>query len=640
MKFSVSPDLFARYPNYVVGVVVARRVDNSQAHAQAAEAVLRQAEAWVREHAQAAEPHAYWHTALQASQVDPAAHPPAVERLLARVQRGERIPSVNPAVDLANAVSLRHGVPLGAHDLDAVTGDLAVRLARAGDTFLSYDASEPDQVPVGEPVYADGKDIRTRYWVSRQSRTGRCEAYSQSLFFPIDGFVGVDNTAVRTAMDELASLLQQHLGAVTTSALLGASTPQATLRRYDLVSKVKPGGDAIDELLGRGVVDLIKRDEIEPRLRNGETVKIKLGMDPTGPMLHVGRATRLFKLREFQQLGHTVQLVVGSFTGMLGDPSDKTAHRQQLTPQQVHANMQRYVEQAALVIDVSKAEVNFNADWLSKLTFADVIELAANFTVQQMLEREAFQLRYEASKPIFLHELLYPLLQGQDSVELRSDIELGGTDQLFNMLAGRVLQGRAGQRPQVVMTGPLILGTNGEKMSTSAGNVINMLSSPRDQYFGLMRMHDDLILTYFETCTTTPLAEIRDLAEQLEDGAINPRDAKARLARVMVTQFHSAEAAVAAEQEFEREVRHHDRPVSLPEVQIAATSRRLPDLLRELGMATSGGAAKRLIEQGAVEVDGQRVRDPNSTITPVEGMVLRAGKSNWAKLRVATEARE
>jgi tyrosyl-tRNA synthetase len=214
-------------------------------------------------------------------------------------------------------------------------------------------------------------------------------------------------------------------------------------------------------------------------------------------------------------------------------------------------------------------------------------------------------------------------------------VEIGGTDQLFNMLAGRVLQERAGQRPQVVMTGPLIPGTNGEKMSTSADNVINMLDPPRDQYFALMRMHDELIPTYFETCTSAPLAEIRDLAEELESGRLNPREAKARLARTIVSQFHSAAAAQAAEQEFEREVRHHERPLDLPKVRTTAQPRRLADLIFELNLAPSKSAARRLVEQGGVEVDSERLRQPNAEVTPADGMVLRVGKAGWARLQVA-----
>jgi tyrosyl-tRNA synthetase len=638
VEFCIAPEILARRPDYVVGVVVARGVDNRRKADDPALAALRRSEAQARERPDADAALPVWREALAQFGVDPAQHPPAVERLLRRVRRGEALSAVNPAVDLANAVSLRHGVSLGVHDLDATRGDLSVRLARAGDTFLAYGADAPEPVPAGEPVYADEAAIRTRWWVSRQSQEGRASEASRTLFFPIDGFAGATDGRVRAAVAELAALLREQLGATVTTAFLDAARPCCTLLRYPLLSRVPPNGDAIDELLGRGVVDLIKREEIEPRLRNGEKLKVKLGIDPTGPLLHIGRATRLFKLREFQRLGHTVQFVVGSFTGMLGDPSDKSAYRRQLTAAEVERNMARYVEQAGLIIDINQAEVSYNAEWLASLTFAQVIELASNFTVQQMIERENFHLRFTAGKPIYLHELLYPLLQGYDSVMLRSDVELGGTDQLFNMLAGRVLQERAGQRPQVVMTGPLIPGTNGEKMSTSVGNVVNVLDPPREQYFAIMRLRDDLILTYFETCTAVPLAEIRALAEELESDRVNPRDAKARLARTIVTQFHGAGAARAAEQEFEREVRRHERPAAIPEAVVSATARRLDELVKDLGLAASRGAARRLVEQGGVEVDGERVRQPSSEVTPRTGMLIRAGKGGWARLRVEGES--
>ncbi|HEY8746194.1 MAG TPA: tyrosine--tRNA ligase [Chloroflexota bacterium] len=634
MKFCIAPELLASQPDYLVGVVVARLVDNRRSEGPVTE-LLRQAEAMVRLQPVDAANGTAWRTAFAQFGIDVQQHPPAVDRLLERVQAGQVLPSVNPAVDLANAIALRHHVSLGVHDLDAVRGDITVRFARDGDTFLPFGSEESETVPVREPVYADERDVRTRWWISRQSRHGRAEARSSTLFFPIDGFAGPTEPQVRAAVDDLAALLRKYLGAVTLTALVDARQPCCTLRRFSLISNVPPDGDAIDELLGRGVVDVIKREELEPRLRSGERLKVKLGMDPTGPRLHVGRATRLFKLRQFQDLGHTVQFVVGSFTGMLGDPSDKTAYRQQLTPVQVHANMQTYVEQAAKIIDIHEAEVHYNADWLAPMTFADVIELASSFTVQQMIERENFHDRYVSGKPIYLHEFLYPLLQGQDSVVLRSDVEIGGTDQLFNMLAGRVLQERAGQRPQAVMTGPLIPGTNGEKMSTSVGNVVNVLDPPREQYFALMRMHDELIPTYFETCTTVPLSEIRDLVEELESGRLNPREAKAHLARTIVSQFHGAEAAQTAEREFEREVRQHERPLEIPEFTITRQPRRLADLIVELHLAPSKGAARRLVEQGGVEVGGERLRQPNADVTPMDGMILRVGKAGWARLKVA-----
>ncbi len=636
MKFCIAPDLLASRSDYLVGVVVARLVDNRRHADDSSTVLLRQAEAMILQQRTDSLRSSLWRSALEQFGIDVRQHPPAIDRLLERVRGGQPMPPVNPAVDLANAVALRHHVSLGVHDLDAVKGDITVRLAREGDSFLPFGSDEVEAVPVGEPIYADERDVRTRWWISHQSRHGRAEERSHTLFFPIDGFAGQTDGQVRAAVAELATLLREHLGAATMTAVVDVQHPCCTLLRFPLISAVPANGDAIDELLGRGVVDVIKREELEPRLRNGERLKIKLGIDPTGPLLHIGRATRLFKLRQFQDLGHHVQFLVGSFTGMLGDPSDKTAYRRQLSAAEVQANMQRYVEQAGRIIDISKTEVVYNADWLGKLTFAEVIELASNFTVQQMLERENFHLRQVAGKPIFLHEFLYPLMQGYDSVVLQCDVELGGTDQLFNMLAGRILQERAGQRPQAVMTGPLIPGTNGEKMSTSDGNVINVLDPPREQYFALMRMHDELIPTYFETCTTVPMADIRALAEELESGRLNPREAKALLARTIVGQFHGAEAAQAAESEFEREVRHHERPLEIPEVTIGRETRHLDSLLVELGLTDSRAAAKRIIEQGGVQIDDLRIRQANYEVTPQDDMVLRVGKSRWARLRLVT----
>lgn len=653
MDFYIAADVAKRIPTIFVGAVVARHADNRRGAAEAA-ALLSQAqeavaaeigaergggstwESWPAGSSwESRPPIALWRRAFEQAGLDPR-YPSSIEALLRRIASGERIPSINPAVDIANALSLKYRLPVGAHDVDQLHGDLGIKLAGEGIHFLPPQAEEDEIVPTGELVYGDTKEVRTRRWVWRQSARGRVTPSSTTIFFPIDGFKGETDEAVRDAVAELEGLVRELLAARTRRFFVDAHHPSQPILRFGMISKVKPGGDAIDEAMGRGVVDLITREELEPRLRGGEKLKVKLGFDPTGPLLHVGRATQLFKLRQFQRLGHTIQFVVGNFTGMLGDASDKTAKRQMLTAEQVQANMAKYVEQVGKILDTSTAEIYYNADWLSELRMADVIRLASEFTVAQMIERENFIERYRTGKPIGLHEFLYPLLQGQDSVELHSDVEVGGTDQLFNLLAGRVLQRAAGQRPQAVITGPLIPGTNGEKMSTSLGNTVNILDSPRDQYFAIMRMVDELMITYYETCTTVPLDEIRALSEELEDDRVNPMEVKRRLARTIVGQFHSPEAALQAEEEWDEQVRHGGVPDDVPVIELPSEPRPLVDLLVACNLAASKSEARRLIEQRAVAVDGERVAAANESITPRDGMLVRSGKKRWARIAVAT----
>ncbi len=635
MDLYIAPEVVQRFPRIFVGGVIARHVNNRAAAAEAA-SLLAHVQQHIRDDSETVPDSVHaalrrWQEAFDEAGFD-RRYPPSVVALYRRIASGESIPSISPAVDIANAISLKYGLPVGAHDISSIQGSLGIRLAGEGLHFAPPGGDGDEIVPTGELVYADGKEVRTRRWVWRQSRHGRVTPDSTTIFFPIDGFHGQTDDAVRAAADELSDLVQRLLGAKTRTIFVHAGQPRQPILRYSLTGQVPVHGDAIDEVLGRGVVDVITRQEIEPRLRNGEKLRVKLGFDPTGPIIHIGRATRLFQLRQFQQMGHTIIFVVGNFTGMVGDASDKTAKRQMLTAEQVQANMHTYVEQAGKVLDMSRVEVRYNADWLSELRMADVIRMASEFTVAQMIERENFIDRYGNGKPIGLQEFMYPLLQGYDSVVLKSDVEVGGTDQLFNMLAGRVLQRAAGQQPQAVITGPLIDGTNGEKMSTSIGNVINLLDPPESQYFGVMRMRDEMMIVYFETGTVVPLTEIRDIANLLEDDAINPIDIKRRLAREIVSQFHGADAAARAEAEWDQQVRGGGMPDDIPTRSLQGGALPLVDLLVSCQLAATRSEAKRQVEQKSVTIDNTRMDNHQQLIKPRDGMILRAGKKKWARV--------
>ncbi|MDB5074390.1 MAG: tyrosyl-tRNA synthetase [Chloroflexi bacterium] len=384
--------------------------------------------------------------------------------------------------------------------------------------------------------------------------------------------------------------------------------------------------DPIATVLSRATVDVVVREELETRMRRGDKLRVKFGVDPTSPALHLGHAVVLRKLRAFQDLGHTICLVIGDFTAQIGDASDKTSMRQMLSEEEVYQNLANYKKQISKIIDESKVEWSYNADWLGPLRFKDIVGLAANFTVAQMLERENFTNRFSAGQPIGLHEFLYPLMQGYDSVALRSDVEVGGTEQLFNLLAGRTLQRAFGQQPQSVMTVELLLGLDGRKMSKSYGNAISLDDPPKDMYGKVMSFPDDQIIPCFELCTDIPLEEIDAIAAELETGT-NPMVYKKRLAFEITKLYHGAAQAQRAQEAFEREVQRKERPVDIPDVMLDRPGEwPIADVLVLAGLTKSKSEARQKVLEGAVYVDDVRISDPKHLLVVRNGMVIKLGR--------------
>ncbi len=387
----------------------------------------------------------------------------------------------------------------------------------------------------------------------------------------------------------------------------------------------------IDELLTRGVEDVMVKEELRKDLLSGRCLRVKLGIDPTGPKIHLGRAIPLRKLRELQKLGHQAVLVVGDFTAQIGDASDKTEKRPMLTRAQIDENIKDYKNQIGKIIDISKTEFVYNNDWLSKLSFADVTKMMDCFTVQQMLARRNFKDRYDAGKEISLREFLYPMMQGYDSVEIKADIELGGFDQLFNVKAGRIMQEYFGQPKQHIMVGTMLEGTDGRKMSTSWENVITVVDEPFDMFGKLMSVRDELIIKYFTLCTDVTLAEIAKIEKELKDGA-NPRDIKMRLATEIVCMYHSDKAASLAKNAWIETFSKGGVPDEVPEVH-ATKDQSLADALIGAGIVSSKTDWRRLIEDGAVtDVEGAAVTDPKIQAYPA---TLKIGKKRFVKVIVA-----
>ena len=393
------------------------------------------------------------------------------------------------------------------------------------------------------------------------------------------------------------------------------------------------------EFLKKGTVDLIREEDLKSKLersaKTGKPLRVKLGQDPTAPDIHIGHTVVIRKLRAFQDLGHTVIFLIGDFSGMIGDPSGKNVTRPPLSREEINANAETYKAQMFRLLDPDKTEIRFNGEWMDKFTAADFVKLAAKTTVKQILERDDFTKRMADEKPISLHELLYPLVQGYDSVALEADVELGGTDQKFNLLMGRNLQREFDQEPQVIMTTPLLEGLDGvNKMSKSLGNYISIEELP-DQMFGkVMSISDDLMWRYYELLTDTSIDEVNAMRFRCESDADNPRDLKAALAKSIIADFHSEQAAEKAEEEFNRRFVKKEMPDEIEEFQMAWGSRKLVDLLTETGLTSSKGEARRLVEQGGVRVNGEKATAASADITlePGDDVLLQVGKLKFLKV--------
>jgi len=386
----------------------------------------------------------------------------------------------------------------------------------------------------------------------------------------------------------------------------------------------------------RGADELLVESEVITKLSRGVPLRIKLGLDPTAPDIHIGHTVVLNKMRQMQDLGHQVIFLIGDFTSMIGDPSGRNATRPPLTREQIVANAQTYHAQASKVLDPKKTEIRYNSEWSEPLGAAGMIKLAARYTVARMLERDDFAIRFRGNQPIAVHELLYPLMQGYDSVALKSDIELGGTDQKFNLLVGRELQKSYGQEPQCILTMPLLVGLDGvEKMSKSKGNYVGITDSPQEMFGKLMSISDDLMWRYFELLSFRPMQEIEALKRECAEGR-NPRDAKVMLAKEIVARFHSAAAADAALAEFESRFKDGALPDDMPEITLATAGAGLPiaQLAKQAGVVESTSEALRLIAQRGLKVDGEVVANKTLVVTAGETVVVQAGKRKFARVTV------
>ena len=388
--------------------------------------------------------------------------------------------------------------------------------------------------------------------------------------------------------------------------------------------------------LSRGTDEVLPDGGLEARLKEGRPLIVKAGFDPTAPDLHIGHTVLINKMRQFQQFGHDVVFLIGDFTGMIGDPSGKNATRPPLSPDEIRANAETYERQIFKILDEDKTRVEFNSTWMSEMGAAGLIKLASRHTVARMLERDDFSKRYKGGQPISIHEFLYPLVQGYDSVALKADVELGGTDQKFNLLVGRQLQQEYGQQPQIVMTTPLLEGLDGvQKMSKSLDNYIGITDAPGEMFGKIMSVSDDLMWRYFEVLSFRSLDDIKALKQAVDDGK-NPRDAKFELGHEIVARFHSEADAEAAKQEFVSRFQQGAMPDDIPDVTMESTDGKLgiAHLLKNAGLVSSTSDAFRMIKQGAVKIDGQKVEDRTLQVEAGTSNVYQVGKRKFARVNL------
>ncbi|MBI4383765.1 MAG: tyrosine--tRNA ligase [Nitrospinae bacterium] len=388
----------------------------------------------------------------------------------------------------------------------------------------------------------------------------------------------------------------------------------------------------------RGAVEIIDEKELaallEKSIKTGKPLRVKAGFDPTAPDLHLGHTVLLQKMKQFQELGHEAVFLIGDFTGMIGDPTGKSETRRSLTEGEVRENAKTYLEQVFKILDKDKTTVVYNSEWMKRLTSAEMIELSARYTVARMLERDDFQKRFRGNLPISIHELLYPLIQGYDSVALKADVELGGTDQKFNLLVGRDLQRAYGLPPQTVLTMPLLEGTDGvQKMSKSLGNTIGISDPPKEMFGKIMSISDDLMWRYYELLSDIPTDELAALRRSARAGDLNPKDAKVRLARELVARYHSGQAATAAAEEFDKVFKDKNVPEDMPTVKFWGPEPRwICKFLTDNSLTESSSAARRLIQQGAVVVNGEKIADVDFQLTGNREYLIKVGKKRFLKI--------
>lgn len=569
--------------------------------------------------------------------INPSKYPCSIEAILSRISKKGSFPSICPIVDLCNYISIKYKLPIGIHDINSMTDDLIVRLANDSDCLIEENNIGNDVLKLGEPIYVCGNIVRTRRWMWRQMPAGRVNENSSNFIIPIDGFIE-NKEIVNEAVKELSTLIHKFFNVKAVTEFIDKEHSEI---KFGKLSEEELDIENQIAIMLKGVEQHTAVSDIREKLmsakKDNRALRIKLGLDPSAPDIHLGHSVVLRKIRQLQELGHKAVIIIGDYTGMIGDPTGKSKTRKQLSREDVERNANTYMEQIFKIIDKEKTEVYYNSEWLSKMNFGDVIELSAKCTVARMLERDDFNNRYTNHLPLSVHEFFYPLMQAYDSVAVRADIELGGTDQTFNILMGRNIQKDYGQEPQLTLFMPLLEGIDGiEKMSKSLGNYIGINESADVIFEKVMKIPDTLIIKYYNLCTDVHPSEINRLKEEMDSGR-NPRDVKMLLAHEITKLYSGEQAALDAENHFKKIYQKNEMPDDAPvinvksNVDIADGEQIITELVKN-GFYKSKSEVRRIFEQGGAQLDGEKIFDTKIISIINNSAELKIGKAKYFKI--------
>ncbi len=642
MLFKVDSKVFEKVPNLCIGAVIVEGVDNKNRYEAIDELLSRQisvekSELLKESSVKKMKCLELYHHAMKEMNINSSKFLCSIEALLTRLNKKGELPFLNATVNLGNYISLKYKLPVGVHDINQLKDDLCVRFATQKDTEFLENSLENDELSVGEPVYASSNSIRTCRWIWRQMEAGRVSENATRLLFPIDGF-SENKEQILKACEELAMLLEDNFSCTARVELLDVEHNAVKL---DQLSKRELMIENSIKIMLKGVAEHTAISEIRSKLQNADEEErpliIKLGLDPSAQDIHLGHSVVLRKIRQLQDLGHKAVIIIGDYTGRIGDPTGKSKTRKQLTEEEVLANAKTYQEQIFKIIDKNKTEVRFNSEWLDKMNFADVITLASKCTVARMLERDDFNNRYTNHLPLSIHEFFYPLMQAYDSVAIKADIELGGTDQTFNILMGRNIQKDYGIKPQLTLFMPLLEGIDGiEKMSKSLGNYVGIDEEPHVIYEKVMKISDNMIIKYYNLCTDIHPDDIAKIVMRLDNNE-NPRDIKMELAFEITKLYCGEDEAKEAKKRFidvyQKNLTPDDVDVLILEEGNGNLEENIIDALLETGKFQSKSEIRRLIKQGGVKWNDEKVSTLND-IEFREENVLKVGKRHMFKIQI------
>lgn len=642
MKFTVEKRIFQAAPNICIGVVVAKGIDNSTTNdelvANLQKAVENAQSKYDGQSAKEITELKVYRDTLEKLSINPNKFPCSIEALLNRIVKNKGVPSISAVVDLLNTISITYNVAIGAHDMDTLVDGLALRYSVEDDVYDAFTEEVSDKIKGEELIYASGNQIRTRRWIWRQSDLGRVTSDSKNIVFSIDGFQD-NRDSVIAARNALAEQLANIFGCDVKTGLL--EQKNRTFEMDELSAEEQVIEDTIQVML-KGTAEHTDVDDVREKLEHvfaeKRPLRIKLGLDPSAPDIHIGHAVVLRKVRQLQELGHKAIIIIGDFTGRIGDPTGKSKTRKPLTDEEVKKNAKTYTDQVFKIIDESKTEVRFNSDWLGKMSFADVIDLAAKCTVARIMERDDFNNRFTNHLPIAVHEFFYPLMQAYDSVAIEADVELGGTDQIFNVLMGRNIQRDYGQDPQITLFMPILEGIDGvEKMSKSLGNYIGIDEAPDIIYRKVMQIPDNCIVKYFTLCTDYKPSEIEVIEARLGKGE-NPRDIKMELAFEITALYQGKEAATEAQQHFVEAYQKNVAPENTPTIEVKieegkALGESIIDALLTDSRFKTKSEIRRMFKQNAVSLNNVKITDPSTIAEVTDGDILQVGKGKFYKIQ-------